>query len=182
MPFTTNLLSDLRGNAIHKGCEMNKALLSLTVNGDEVDLVVTPNTTLLEVLRHNLDFTGVKEGCSEGVCGACTVLMNGQPIRSCLTLALEADGSEILTIEGMASEGELHPIQQAFVDRGAVQCGFCTPGMILSSKALLDRNPGPSEAEIKTALAGNLCRCTGYSKILEAVQSAARKGPDSAQE
>ena len=182
MPFTTNLSGGVSGNVIHKGCEMNKAILTLTVNGDEIDLVVTPNTTLLEVLRNNLGLTGVKEGCSEGVCGACTVLMNGQPIRACLTLALEADGSEILTIEGMASEGELHPIQQAFVDRGAVQCGFCTPGMILSSKALLDRNPDPSEEEIKTALAGNICRCTGYAKILEAVQSAAREGPDSVQE
>jgi carbon-monoxide dehydrogenase small subunit len=161
---------------------MNKVVLTLTVNGDEVDLVVTPNTTLLEALRDNLDLTGVKEGCSEGVCGTCTVLMNGNPVRSCLTLALEAEGAEILTIEGLASEGELHPVQQAFVDHGAVQCGFCTPGMILSSKALLDRNPDPSDEEIKDALAGNLCRCTGYAKILEAVRSAAGKGPDSARE
>lgn len=152
---------------------MKKQLLTMTVNGDEVDVAVTPNTTLLEVLRDDLGFTGVKEGCSEGVCGACTVLMDGAPIRSCLTLALEADGASITTIEGLASEGQLHPIQQAFIDQGAVQCGFCTPGMILSSKALLDRTPHPTDEEIKTALAGNFCRCTGYKKILDGVRSAA---------
>jgi carbon-monoxide dehydrogenase small subunit len=152
---------------------MKKQLLNMTVNGNEIDVAVTPNTTLLEVLRDDLGFTGVKEGCSEGVCGACTVLMDGAPIRSCLTLALEAEGASITTIEGLASHGQLHPVQQAFIDQGAVQCGFCTPGMILSSKALLDKSPHPTDDEIKTALAGNFCRCTGYKKILDAVRSIA---------
>lgn len=152
---------------------MKKELVSMTVNGEELDLAVYPNATLLETLRSELGLTGVKEGCSEGVCGACTVLMNGQPIRSCITLALEAEGSEILTIEGLAPADGLHPVQQAFIDRGAVQCGFCTPGMILSAKALLDRNPHPSEDQIKTALSGSFCRCTGYAKILDAVKAAA---------
>jgi aerobic carbon-monoxide dehydrogenase small subunit len=152
---------------------MKKQLLTMTVNGNEIDVAVTPNTTLLEVLRDDLGYTGVKEGCSEGVCGACTVLMNGAPIRSCLTLALEAEGASVTTIEGLASHGQLHPVQKAFVDQGAVQCGFCTPGMILSSKALLDRSPHPTDEEIKTALAGNFCRCTGYKKILDAVRSVA---------
>jgi len=155
---------------------MKKQFLTMTVNGNEIDVAVTPNTTLLEVLRDDLGFTGVKEGCSEGVCGACTVLMNGAPIRSCLTLALEAEGAFVTTIEGLAARGQLHPVQQAFIDQGAVQCGFCTPGMILSSKALLDRSPHPTDEEIKTALAGNFCRCTGYKKILDAVRSVAREG------
>ncbi len=152
---------------------MKKQLVNMTVNGEEVELAVYPNTTLLEMLRVELGLMGVKEGCSEGVCGTCTVLLNGQPVRSCLTLALEAEGSEILTIEGLTPEDGLHPVQQAFIDRGAVQCGFCTPGMILSSKALLDRNPNPSEDDIKTALSGSFCRCTGYTKILDAVKAAA---------
>jgi carbon-monoxide dehydrogenase small subunit len=151
---------------------MEKQILSLTVNGDPVDVVVTPNVTLLEVLREQLELHGVKEGCSEGVCGACTVLMDNQPIRSCLTLAVEAEGASIVTIEGVAREGKLHPVQDAFIANGAVQCGFCTPGMILSAKALLDRNGKPTDAEIKTALGGNFCRCTGYAKILEAVRQA----------
>ncbi|MBI4964379.1 MAG: (2Fe-2S)-binding protein [Desulfomonile tiedjei] len=151
---------------------MKKQLLSLTVNGDVVDVAVASNATLLEVLREHLGLYGVKEGCSEGVCGACTVLMDGQPIRSCITLALEAEGASITTIEGLAQEGKLHPVQEAFVEKGAVQCGFCTPGMILSAKALLDRNSHPTDDQIKTALAGNFCRCTGYSKILDAVRSA----------
>ncbi len=151
---------------------MKKQVLSLTVNGDPVDVMAAPNATLLEVLRDQLGLYGVKEGCSEGVCGACTVLMEGRPIRSCITLALEAEGASIITIEGVAEEGKLHPVQEAFVENGAVQCGFCTPGMILSSKALLDRNSQPTEDEIKKALAGNFCRCTGYAKILKAVQVA----------
>jgi len=151
---------------------MKKQLLSLTVNGEMVDVAVAPNSTLLEVLRDHLGLYGVKEGCSEGVCGACTVLMDGQPIRACLTLALEAEGASITTIEGVAQDGELHPVQDAFIDKGAVQCGFCTPGMILSAKALLDRNSQPTDDEIKTALAGNFCRCTGYTKIVEAVRAA----------
>lgn len=152
---------------------MKKLLLSMTVNGDPVELAVAPNTTLLEVLRNDLGLTGVKEGCSEGTCGACTVLIDGRPIRSCLTLAAEAEGAEILTIEGVAAAGDLHPVQQAFVDHGAVQCGFCTPGMVLASKALLDRDPSPTDDDIKTALAGNFCRCTGYAKIIQAVHAAA---------
>lgn len=152
---------------------MKKHLIHLTVNGDEIDVAVEPNATLIEVLREELGLIGVKEGCSEGVCGACTVLMNGLPVRACLTAAVEADETEILTIEGLASEGALHPVQEAFVQHGAIQCGFCTPGMILSAKALLERNPKPSDDEIKTALAGNFCRCTGYSKILDAVRAAA---------
>jgi carbon-monoxide dehydrogenase small subunit len=157
---------------------MKKRVLSLTVNGDELHALVRANATLLEVLREDLGLTGVKEGCSEGVCGACTVLVDGLPIRSCLTPALEADGTQILTIEGLATRGRLHPIQQAFVDQGAIQCGFCTPGMILASKALLDANPHPTEEEIRTALAGNLCRCTGYAKILEAVKTVAAANSD----
>lgn len=152
---------------------MKKQLLSFIVNGEEVDVAVTPNTTLLEVLREDLDLIGVKEGCSEGVCGACTVLMNGEPVRSCITLALEADGAEITTVEGLADNGKLTPLQTAFVDHGAIQCGFCTPGMLLSATALLERNEKPSEEDIKTALAGNFCRCTGYTKILKAVRSVA---------
>jgi len=151
---------------------MKKQILSLTVNGDPVDVAVAPNATLLEVFRDQLGLYGVKEGCSEGVCGACTVLMNGRPIRSCITLALEAEGTSILTIEGLAQEGKLHPLQEAFIAKGGVQCGFCTPGMILSAKALLDRNGKPTDDEIKTALGGNFCRCTGYAKILEAVRLA----------
>lgn len=145
----------------------------MTVNGELVQLVVAPNTTLLEVLREELGLTGVKEGCSEGVCGACTVLVNRYPIRSCLMLALEAEGAEVITIEGVAQEGKLDPIQQALIDQGAVQCGFCTPGMVLSSKALLERCPDPSEDDIKNALAGNFCRCTGYRKIFEAIRNVA---------
>ncbi len=151
---------------------MKKQLLSLTVNGDPVEVAVTPNATLLEVLRDHLGLYGVKEGCSEGACGACTVLMDNLPIRSCITLALEAEGALITTIEGVAREGRLHPVQEAFIANGAVQCGFCTPGMILSAKALLDRNNQPTDDEIKTALSGNFCRCTGYAKILQAVRAA----------
>ena len=152
---------------------MKKQLVSMIVNRESVELAVAPNTTLLEVLRDELGYTGVKEGCSEGVCGSCTVLMDGEPVRSCITLALEADGTSVMTIEGLAEDGNLHPLQMAFVDHGAVQCGFCTPGMILSSKALLDRQPHATTEQIKTALAGHFCRCTGYTKILEAVSAVA---------
>jgi carbon-monoxide dehydrogenase small subunit len=154
---------------------MKKQLLSMTVNGDPVDVAVTPSATLLEVLRDQLGLYGVKEGCSEGVCGACTVLMDDRPVRSCITLALEAEGASVTTIEGVAEDGQLHPVQDAFIENGAVQCGFCTPGMILSSKALLDRNSEPTEDEIKEALAGNFCRCTGYTKILKAAQAASAR-------
>lgn len=152
---------------------MKKQIMSMTVNREPVEVAITPNTTLIEVLREDLGLTGVKEGCSEGVCGSCTVLMDGKPIRSCITMALEAEGASILTIEGVAEDGRLHVVQQAFIDHGAVQCGFCTPGMILSAKALLDRQPQPTAQDIKTALAGNFCRCTGYKKIVEAVTAAA---------
>ena len=152
---------------------MKKQLLSMTVNDEAINVAVSANATLLEVLRDDLGLTGVKEGCAEGVCGACTVLMDGMPVRSCLTLALEAEGAAIVTIEGLVSAGTLHPMQQAFVEHGAVQCGFCTPGMVLASKSLLDRTPHPTEDEIKTALAANFCRCTGYAKIIAAVRSAA---------
>lgn len=146
-----------------------KQKVSFTVNGEVYEVEVEPWWTLLEVLREKLYLTGAKRGCDRGDCGACTVLINGIAKLSCLTLAVEAQGKEILTVEGLAQDKELHPIQQAFVERGAVQCGFCTPGMVLSAKALLDRNPTPSEEEVREGLSGNLCRCTGYTKIIEAV-------------
>ena len=152
---------------------MAKQRIHITVNEEEHDLLVKPNITLLDFLRYDLGLTGTKEGCDEGDCGACTVIMDGKVVTSCLVLAVEADGSRITTIEGVQTGEDLHPIQQAFVDSGAVQCGFCTPGMVLTTKALLDENPDPSEAEIKHYLEGNLCRCTGYTKIVEAVHRAA---------
>jgi len=150
-----------------------KTIVQLTVNGAPSEVAVEPNRTLLQVLREDLEFTGAKHGCGLGDCGACTVILDGRPVNSCLVLAVQANGSEVLTIEGLAENGSLHPIQRAFVDKGAIQCGFCTPGMILSAKALLDENPRPTEAEIRTAISGNLCRCTGYQKIVEAVKTAA---------
>jgi carbon-monoxide dehydrogenase small subunit len=152
---------------------MEKRIIQLTVNGEDYDLSVTPNRTLLEVLRNELNLTGTKEGCGEGACGLCTVLLDGQPVRSCLTLAVEAQGKAITTIEGLAEGGKLHPIQQAFVEHGAIQCGFCSPGMILVTKALLDENPHPTEQEAREAISGNVCRCTGYAKIVEAMLAAA---------
>lgn len=148
-----------------------KQLISLKINGQEYDLAIHPNRTLLEVLREDLMLTGTKEGCDDGVCGTCTVLLNGAPIRSCLYLAIEAPGKEVTTIEGLAEGKNLHPIQQAFIDHGAIQCGYCTPGMILASKALLDKNPAPTEQDIKLAISGNFCRCTGYNKIITAIQA-----------
>ena len=145
----------------------------LLVNGEEFDLDTAPHRTLLEVLRDELGLTGTKEGCGTGDCGACTVLMDGRAVNSCLVLAPEATGREIATIEGLATNGRLHPIQQAFVDAAAAQCGYCTPGMILSIKALLDRNPSPTLDEVRLGIAGNLCRCTGYAKIYEAIEAAA---------
>jgi aerobic carbon-monoxide dehydrogenase small subunit len=147
--------------------------IRLKVNGELYELTVKPHHTLLEVLRDQLELTGTKEGCGLGECGACTVHMNGKPVNSCLVLALEADGSEIITIEGLASAGNLHPVQKAFVEKGAIQCGFCTPGMVMASIGLLRENPKPTQEEIKQALIGNLCRCTGYKKIIEAVSEAA---------
>ena len=152
-----------------------KQTIELRVNGERVNVEVKPNRTLLEVLREQLGLTGTKEGCGKGDCGYCTVLMEGEPVLSCLTLAIEAQGKNIVTIEGLAEGERLHPIQQAFVDFGAIQCGFCTPSMILSAKSLLSRTPNPSEEEIKEAISGTLCRCTGYVKIIEAIHEAAKR-------
>jgi carbon-monoxide dehydrogenase small subunit len=153
----------------------SKHRIQITVNEEEHDLLVHPNRTLLDFLRYDLGLTGTKEGCDEGDCGACTVIVNGKVMTSCLVLAVEVAGAAITTIEGLHQGDELHPIQQAFVDSGAVQCGFCTPGMILTTKALLDEIPDPSEDEIKHYLEGNLCRCTGYTKILDAVNMAIKQ-------
>jgi carbon-monoxide dehydrogenase small subunit len=146
------------------------------VNGRTHEVSAHPAERLLDVLRERIGLTGAKEGCGTGQCGACTVLMDGRPVLACMMFVADAADREITTIEGLAPPGELHPLQRAFVDHGAVQCGFCTPGMILSAKALLDENPKPSDDEIARALAGNLCRCTGYRKILDAVRAAARAG------
>ncbi len=154
---------------------MKKIKLNLTVNNKKYSILVDTSKRLLDVLRDDLNLLGVKEGCGVGECGACTVIMNGKAVNSCLVLAGQAQGSTIVTIEGLENErGELHPLQRAFIAAGAVQCGFCTPGMILSSLALLDKNPNPREDEIKEALAGNLCRCTGYKHIVDAVKIAAK--------
>lgn len=149
-----------------------KQPVTLRVNGESYELSIDVRRTLLEVLRDDLNLTGTKEGCGTGDCGACTVLVDGVPITSCLTLAIEAQGREITTIEGLAKDGQPHPIQRAFIEHGAIQCGFCTPGMIISAKALLDKNPQPTEAEVREAISGNYCRCTGYTKIVEAILTA----------
>jgi carbon-monoxide dehydrogenase small subunit len=146
----------------------------LTVNGALYELSIRPWETLLEVIRDDLGLTGTKEGCGVGECGACTVIMDGKTVNSCLVLAAEADGKQITTIEGLTNGDELHPIQEAFIKHGGLQCGFCTPGMIMSAKALLDRNPNPSEEEIRRGIAGNFCRCTGYTKIIESIKAAAK--------
>lgn len=153
-----------------------KCPVLLNVNGELYELMLDSKRTLLEVLRNDLGLTGTKEGCGEGVCGACTILLEGEAVNSCLILAVEVSGKEILTIEGLAKGGELHPLQRSFIDQWAIQCGFCTPGMILSAKALLDKNPHPNEDEIKRALAGNLCRCTGYVKIVKAIAMLSNSG------
>jgi len=149
--------------------------IRLTVNGEGYDFSVEPKKTLLDFLREDLEFTGTKRGCDNGECGACTVLLNGRPVNACLVLAVEADGQEVVTIEGLADGPRLHPLQQAFIDHGAVQCGYCSPGMILTAKALLDDNPRPTEMEVKKAIAGNLCRCGTYNKVVKAVLSVAGK-------
>ena len=148
--------------------------ITVTVNGEVEVLSVSSNLTLLKMLREELALTGTKNGCSAGECGACTVIMNGEPVNSCMVLAAECDGAEITTVEGLAGKDALAPVQEAFIDEGGIQCGFCTPGFVVSSKALLDRNPDPSEEEIREALVGNLCRCTGYTTIIKAVQKAAK--------
>ncbi len=152
-----------------------KRVVSVTINGDAVEFLCEPRQTLLEVLRDNLDMTGTKEGCSNGNCGACTVLLDGRPVTSCLVLAMEAEGAEIRTIEGVACGSHLDAVQQAFLEGAALQCGICTPGFIMQTEALLADNPQPTEEEVRFYLAGNLCRCTGYDKIVRAVLDAADK-------
>ncbi|MDP2645704.1 MAG: (2Fe-2S)-binding protein [Desulfobacterales bacterium] len=149
--------------------------IRLQVNGETYEINVEAHRTLLEVLRENLGLTGTKKGCDEGECGACTVLMDGSPVSSCLVLAFKAIGKKIVTIEGLAQNGRLHPLQQAFWDHSAFQCGFCTPGVIMAAKGLLDEVPNPTEHEIKQGIAGNLCRCTGYTKIIEAIQAVSQE-------
>lgn len=150
-----------------------KVVLPLTVNGDDVEVAVQPHWTLLEALRYELRLTGTKQGCDKGDCGACTVLVDGEPVLGCLTLAVTARGRDVKTIEGLARGGKLDPVQDAFDESGALQCGFCQPGMMLSTRALLDEHPEPTEDQMRLALSGNLCRCTGYTKIFDAVRRAA---------
>ena len=148
-----------------------KRIIKLTVNDREVEVAVEPNMTLTDLIRYELGLTGTKKGCETGDCGACTVILDGLPVNSCLVLAVQADGSKVETIEGIESPEGLHPVQDAFVEKGAIQCGFCTPGMIMSAKHLLDKNPHPDDGEIRAAISGNLCRCTGYQKIIDAIKS-----------
>lgn len=151
-----------------------KRAINLTVNGERHSLEVLNKRTLLEVIREDLGLTGTKKMCDMGDCGSCTVIMNGRAVNSCLILAVDADGAEVLTIEGLSQDEGLHPLQTSFIERGAIQCGFCTPGMILAAKALLDENPSPTELEVKEAIAGNFCRCTGYVRIVDAILAAAQ--------
>ena len=153
-----------------------KRLIQLNVNGELYEVAIQQHRTLAEVLREELDLIGTKEACNQGDCGSCTVIMDGKPVTSCLTLAVEAEGSEIRTIEGISDGSELSPIQKAFVEYGAIQCGFCTPGMVMSATALLEENPKPTEDEVRMAIAGNICRCTGYTKIVEAILAASEGG------
>lgn len=153
-----------------------KKSINLTINGNEYKMSVSPNQTLVDLLRYDLGLTGTKKGCEMGDCGSCTVIMDGKPVNSCLVLAVQANGRDIVTIEGLETDEGLHPLQESFIDHGAIQCGFCTSGMILSGKALLDRNQNPDEAHIRIAISGNLCRCTGYQKIVEAIKGASEKG------
>jgi aerobic carbon-monoxide dehydrogenase small subunit len=149
--------------------------ITLTINGETEQVDVPSQMTLLQMLREKLALTGTKNGCNAGECGACTVLLNGEPVNSCMTLAVECAGTDIVTVEGLAADGVLDPVQQAIIEHGGVQCGFCTPGILISARGLLNRKPNPSEDEIREALVGNLCRCTGYLRIIEAVQDAAQR-------
>ncbi|MCL5039065.1 MAG: (2Fe-2S)-binding protein [Firmicutes bacterium] len=157
---------------------MNLVEVEFTLNGERQKVIVPPRTTLLEVIREHLGLTGTKKGCGKGECGACTVLLDGEAVLACLTLISQAEGHAVTTIEGLAKGEQLDPLQEAFIEEGAIQCGYCTPGMILSAKALLRKNPSPTQEEIKTAIAGNLCRCTGYVKIIKAVQKAGRRSAE----
>jgi carbon-monoxide dehydrogenase small subunit len=148
--------------------------INLTINGEPEQIDVPANMTLLEMLREGMAKTGTKNGCTAGECGACTVLLNNEPVNSCLVLAVECDGAEIITVEGLAHDSQLDPIQKAIIDAGGVQCGYCTPGILITSRALINRNPHPSDAEIRAALVGNLCRCTGYLRIIEGIKEATR--------
>jgi carbon-monoxide dehydrogenase small subunit len=159
-----------------KEMSMTYHAITVTVNGAREQLGVPSNMTLLQMLREKLALTGTKNGCEAGECGACTVLVDGEPVNSCMMLAVEVDGRQVTTVEGLAPRGALSPLQEAFVEHNAVQCGYCTPGMLMTATALLQRNPNPTEKEIKAALVGNLCRCTGYVRIIQAIQDAARKG------
>jgi carbon-monoxide dehydrogenase small subunit len=162
--------------AVAKERQMTAHQITFTLNGTAEVALVQSHTTLLAFLREGLGMTGTKNGCATGECGACTVLLDGEPVNACLVLAVEVDGAEIVTVEGLAHDGQLEPLQQAFIDHTGTQCGFCTPGILISARALLNRNPSPTEDEIKDALRGNLCRCTGYQRIISAVQDAAKAG------
>lgn len=148
-----------------------KKVISFNLNGEDIQVLAEPNRTLLDLLRDDLGLTGTKKGCEAGECGACTVMLDGRPVNSCITLAAEVDGCKVITVEGVAQDGQLSPLQRQFIDKWAFQCGYCTAGMIMSAKALLERNPHPTELEIREAIEGNLCRCTGYVKIIEAIQA-----------
>ena len=161
--------------AMNRRSDVQTIPLSFTLNGKLQELEVEPHELLLDVVRDRLGLTGVKRSCDVQVCGACTLLVDGRPVSACTTLAFEVRGRSVLTIEGLATDGKLHPLQQAFIDHGGFQCGFCTPGMILASKALLDENPHPSEEELKHFMHGNICRCTGYKKIIESIMAAAKE-------
>ena len=154
--------------------------ITLTINGETEVVNVPSHMTLLEMVREELALTGTKNGCASGECGACTVMMNGEPVNSCMVLAVEANGADIVTVEGLAQDNQLDPLQKAFIDSGAVQCGFCTPGVLISSKSLLMRNPDPTDGEIREALVGNLCRCTGYVRIVDGVKEAVKIGKEKA--
>ncbi len=148
-----------------------KKIINITINNEKYELAIAPNKTLADMLRYDLGLTGTKKGCDSGDCGACTVILDGDAVNSCLVLAIQTDGSVVETIEGLANDEGLHPLQQAFVEHGAIQCGYCSPGMIMSAKNLLDKNANPTDKEIRKGLSGNLCRCTGYQKIFEAIES-----------